>query len=152
MVINSKKRTVARPPYQLYMPFADMRNFVAMLPPDKKEGVEADYDTIHASVQGFNIGLRVKERVPYSSITYVDDGAPFKFTVNVWFDADGGNPDSTIFHIAIEADLNFMLKMLLSSKLQDAVDKLVDTVADMSEGKMPEGMPEGFDFSGMGNK
>ena len=30
--------------------------------------------------------------------------------------------------------------MLLGSKLQDAVDKMVDAVADMAEGKMPEGL------------
>lgn len=58
MEIKSKHRSVARAPYMLYMPFSDMRNFVAMLPEDKKQGVEADYDTIHATVQGFNVGVR----------------------------------------------------------------------------------------------
>lgn len=72
--------------------------------------------------------------------------------MNIHFDADGGNPDSTDFHIDITADLNFMMKMVLGSKLQSVVDKMVDTVADMSEGKMPEDIdpsmfPEGFDPS-----
>lgn len=139
MEIKSKHRSVARAPYMLYMPFSDLRNFVAMLPEDKEQGVEADFDSIHATVQGFNVGVRVEERTPYSQITYKDDGAPFQFTINVHFDADGVNPDSTDFHIDISADLNFMMKMLLGSKLQDAVDKMVDAVADMAEGKMPEG-------------
>lgn len=152
MKINSKHRSVARAPYMLYMPFSDMRNFVAMLPEDKKQGVEADYDSIRGTVQGFSVGVRVEERRPYSRIVYKDDGAPFQFTVNICFDADGGNPDSTDFHIDIEADLNFMMKMLLGNKLQDAVDKLVDAVADMAMGKMPEGIdpsmyPKGFDPS-----
>lgn len=152
MKINSKHRSVARAPYMLYMPFSDMRNFVAMLPEDKKQGVEADYDSIRGTVQGFSVGVRVEERRPYSRIVYKDDGAPFQFTVNICFDADGGNPDSTDFHIDIEADLNFMMKMLLGSKLQDAVDKMVDAVADMAMGKMPEGIdpsmyPKGFDPS-----
>lgn len=152
MKINSKHRSVARAPYMLYMPFSDMRNFVAMLPEDKKQGVEADYDSIRGTVQGFSVGVRVEERRPYSRIVYKDDGAPFQFTVNICFDADGGNPDSTDFHVDIEADLNFMMKMLLGSKLQDAVDKMVDAVADMAMGKMPEGIdpsmyPKGFDPS-----
>ena len=152
MKINSKHRSVARAPYMLYMPFSDMRNFVAMLPEDKKQGVEADYDSIRGTVQGFSVGVRVEERRPYSRIVYKDDGAPFQFTVNIRFDADGGNPDSTDFHIDIEADLNFMMKMLLGNKLQDAVDKMVDAVADMAMGKMPEGIdpsmyPKGFDPS-----
>lgn len=152
MKINSKHRSVASAPYMLYMPFSDMRNFVAMLPEDKKQGVEADYDSIRGTVQGFSVGVRVEERRPYSRIVYKDDGAPFQFTVNICFDADGGNPDSTDFHVDIEADLNFMMKMLLGSKLQDAVDKMVDAVADMAMGKMPEGIdpsmyPKGFDPS-----
>ena len=150
MKINSKHRSVARAPYMLYMPFSDMRNFVAMLPEDKRQGVEADYDSIRGTVQGFSVGVRVEERRPYSRIVYKDDGAPFQFTINICFDADGGNPDSTDFHIDIEADLNFMMKMLLGNKFQDAVDKMVDAVADMAMGKMPEGIdpsmyPKGFD-------
>lgn len=153
MEIKSKHRIVARAPYMLYMPFSDMRNFVNMLPEDKKQGVSADYDSLHAVVQGFNIGVRIDERRPYSRIVFKDDGAPFTFTVNICFDADGGNPDSTDFHIEIEADLNFMMKMLLGSKLKEAVDKMVDSVADLAEGKMPEGIdpsmfPEGFGKSG----
>lgn len=152
MKINSKHRSVARAPYMLYMPFSDMRNFVAMLPEDKRQGVEADYDSIRGTVQGFSVGVRVEERRPYSRIVYKDDGAPFQFTINICFDADGGNPDSTDFHVDIEADLNFMMKMLLGNKLQDAVDKMVDAVADMAMGKMPEGVdpsmyPKGFDPS-----
>lgn len=152
MKINSKHKSVARAPYMLYMPFSDMRNFVAMLPEDKRQGVEADYDSIRGTVQGFSVGVRVEERRPYSRIVYKDDGAPFQFTINICFDADGGNPDSTDFHIDIEADLNFMMKMLLGNKLQDAVDKMVDAVADMAMGKMPEGIdpsmyPKGFDPS-----
>ena len=152
MKINSKHRSVARAPYMLYMPFSDMRNFVAMLPEDKRQGVEADYDSIRGTVQGFSVGVRVEERRPYSRIVYKDDGAPFQFTINICFDADGGNPDSTDFHIDIEADLNFMMKMLLGNKLQDAVDKMLDAVADMAMGKMPEGIdpsmyPKGFDPS-----
>ena len=152
MKINSKHRSVARAPYMLYMPFSDMRNFVAMLPEDKRQGVEADYDSIRGTVQGFSVGVRVEERRPYSRIVYKDDGAPFQFTINICFDADGGNPDSTDFHIDIEADLNLMMKMLLGNKFQDAVDKMVDAVADMAMGKMPEGIdpsmyPKGFDPS-----
>ena len=152
MKINSKHRSVARAPYMLYMPFLDMRNFVAMLPEDKRQGVEADYDSIRGTVQGFSVGVRVEERRPYSRIVYKDDGAPFQFTINICFDADGGNPDSTDFHIDIEADLNFMMKMLLGNKFQDAVDKMVDAVSDMAMGKMPEGIdpsmyPKGFDPS-----
>ncbi len=152
---NSKHAVVKRAPYELYMAFADMRNFLNMLPEDKKQGVEADYDTISATVQGFTIGVKVYERVPYSKISLIDNGAPFGFKVDICFDSNGGAQNETDFHIDVEADLNFMMKMMIGSKIQQALDKVVDGLAAVSEGKMPEGidpsmMPEGFDPSKFG--
>ena len=137
--IESKHGTVSRQPYELYMMFADMQNFLAMLPADKKEGVQADYDTITATVHGFNIGVKVHERVPYSRIELVDYGAPFAFHVELHFDPAPSAPYKTDFWIKLEADLNLMMKMMLGGKIKDALDKVVDGLVDVSEGKMPEG-------------
>lgn len=151
---NSKQAYVRRPPYQLYMSFVDMRNFLQFLPEDKKQGVEADYDHISATIQGFTIGVKVHERVPYSLVSVVDDGsAPFAFKIDLHFDA-GTNPDETLFWIGVEADLNFMMKMMVGNKIQEGIDKIVDGLAAVSEGRMPEGMdpsmfPEGFDPRGL---
>jgi hypothetical protein len=43
-----------------------------------------------------------------------------------------------------------MMQMLLGPKLKQAMDKLVDGLVDASNGRMPEGMPEGFDPSKFG--
>ena len=80
--IKSKRAVVSKAPHELYMAFVDMRNFVQFLPEEKRQGVTADYDSIHAEVQGFNIGVKVSDRTPYSKIGYVDDGAPFHFGLN----------------------------------------------------------------------
>ena len=136
--IESKHGIVSRQPYELYMSFVDMRNFLAMLPADKKEGVQADYDTITATVQGFNIGVKVHERVPYSRIELVDYGAPFAFHIVMHFDPAAEDPYKTDFWISVEADLNLMMKMLLAGKVKEALDKVVDSLVDASNGKMPE--------------
>ena len=80
---KSKHGTVSRPPYELYMAFADMRNFTQMLPPEKRESVTAAYDTLKATVQGFNIGVKVVYRAPYYLIQLEDDNAPFHFGVSL---------------------------------------------------------------------
>ena len=136
--IKSKRAVVSKAPYELYMAFVDMRNFVNFLPEDKKQGVEADYDSIHTEVQGFNIGVRVVDRTPYSKIVVKDDGAPFHFSLSVHFDA-ASDPYKTDFQIVLDADLNFMMKTILGSKLQEGLDKVVDGLVAMSEGRMPEG-------------
>ena len=136
---KSKRAVVSRAPYELYMVFVDMRNFVQFLPEDKKAGVNADYDSIQATVQGFTIGVKVAERVPYSRIEFADDGAPFQFRLTMHFDA-ASDPYKTDFQISLDADLNLMMKMLLGSKIQGALDKVVDSLVDLSEGRMPEGV------------
>ncbi len=146
---TSKHGIVSRAPYMLYMSFVDMRNFLQMLPEDKKKDIVADYDTLTATVQGFKIGVIVTDRIPYSKITIQDNGAPFRFTVNLHFDSHNGEQDKTDFHVEVEADLNFMMKMMLGSKIKDALDKMVDGLVAVSEGRMPEGFdpsmyPEGF--------
>lgn len=130
---------MSKAPYELYMAFVDMRNFMQFLPEDKKEGVTADYDSIKATVQGFTIGVKVAERVPYSRIEFADDGAPFQFKLTMHFDA-ASDPYKTDFQINLDADLNFMMKMLIGSKIQGALDKVVDSLVDLSEGRVPEGV------------
>ncbi len=139
---KSKHGLVARQPYELYMSFVDMRNFVQYVPEDKREGIEADYDTLSATVQGFKIGLMVKERRPYSLIEFIDNGAPFGFCGSLHFDPVPNDSARTDFHIEFSADLNLMMKMMLGGKIREAMDKIVDGLVAMSEGRMPEGLDE----------
>ena len=49
----------------------------------------------------------------------------------------------------LDAELNFMMKTLLGSKLQEALDKVVDGLVAVSVRRMPEGIdpsmyPGGF--------
>ncbi|MBE6238546.1 MAG: hypothetical protein E7113_00660 [Bacteroidales bacterium] len=152
MEIKSKRAIVSKAPYELYMAFVDMRNFVQFIPEEKRGDVTADFDTIHAVVQGFNVGVKVVQRVPYSRIEFADDGAPFQFRLTMHFDAASSDPYRTDFQIVLDAELNFMMKTLLGGKLKDALDKVVDGLVAVSEGRMPEGIdpsmyPEGFNPS-----
>ncbi len=140
--ITSKHGFVSKQPFELYMAFVDMRNFLQLLPEDKKAGVEADYDTISATVQGFKIGVMVKNRTPYSCIEFVDNGAPFQFGGSLHFDAVPNDPSKTDFHIEFRAELNLMMKMMLGGKIREAMNKIVDGLVAMSEGRMPDGIDE----------
>jgi len=143
---ESKHGIVSRQPHEMYMAFTDLGNFKKMLPPDKQEMIQADFDTLTATVQGFNIGVKVHERVPYSRIELVDYGAPLAFHIVLHFDTATEDPYKTDFHIFAEADMNIMMKMMVGGKIKDALDKIVDSIADASNGKMPEG----FDPSSFG--
>lgn len=139
---DSKHGIVSKPPYELYMAFVDMRNFIQFVPEDKRGDVTADYDTITVTVQGFKIGVMVKERTPYSKITFIDDGAPFQFSGALHFDALSSDSYKTDFYIEFSADLNLMMKMLVGKKIKEGLDKVVDALVAVSEGKVPEGVDE----------
>ena len=148
---TSKHGIVSRGQCELYMQFVDMRNFVAMLPEDKKGSVKADFDTLDVTVQGFNIGIRVTRRQPYSLISVEDNSAPFHFCVDIHCDPAGGNAAKTDFWIEVKADLNLMMKAMLGGKIREALDKVVDGLVAVSEGRVPEGIdpsqfPGGFNF------
>ncbi|MBQ9548106.1 MAG: hypothetical protein IJV01_02975 [Bacteroidales bacterium] len=144
---KSKHGIVSRPQSALYMAFTDLRRFVDLLPEDKRASVTADSDHISATVQGFSIGVRVSRREPWSYMELQDDGAPFHFTVGLHFDPSP-EEGKTDFSITLDADLNLMMKMMLGSKLQEGLDKIVDGLVAVSEGRVPEGMPQ--DFQGFG--
>jgi len=136
---QSKHGIVSRPQYDLYMAFTDLRNFQQMLPEDKRTSVTADFDTMSVSVQGYDVGVKVDKREPYSMISLVDYGAPFAFKIDMHFDP-GDTTGKTDFYIELSAELNMMMKMMLGPKIREAMDKIVDSLVDISEGRMPQGV------------
>lgn len=141
---NSKHGIVSRPQTDIYMIFTDLRNFLNFLPEDRKAGVTADFDTLSAEYQGMRIGVKVTRREPYSYIELHDDGAPVEFTAGLHFDPVPGEPGKTDFCIIAEANVNFMVKMMLGNRVNDALDRIVDGLVDVSNGKVPEGVPQEY--------
>lgn len=136
---TSKHGIVSRPQYELYMMFTDMQRLAQMVPAQYKDAVKADFDRVEATVKGFTIAVRVSERHPYERIVIDDDGAPFHFRVTLRFDmfAEAAKTD---FSIELDAELNLMMKMMIGNKIQEALDKMVDAMVAVSEGRMPEGV------------
>lgn len=139
---TSKHGQVSRTPEELYMAFCDMRNFSSLMPERQKAEVQADYDSLRITVQGFTVGVRVDDRQPYRLIRIGSSESPVEFVGVLHFEPSA-LPGKTDFSIELDANLNFMMKTMLGSKVQQALDKAVDTLVDISEGRMPK-MPEGM--------
>ena len=103
--IIGKTVLIDRQPAVLYSALSDLNALVANLPEDKRRIVSATQDTISANLQGFNFGMRVIEREPFSRVTFSQtDGSPIDFTVDACFDTVDipDNPDAdckTNFHL-----------------------------------------------------
>lgn len=126
------------------MAFTDMRNFTRMMPEQAQSQVslDADFDNLWATVQNFKIGVRIDERVPYSTIRLVSTNSPVEFVGALHFD-ESALPGRTDFHVVLDANLNMVMRAMLGKKIQEALDKIVQGLVDVSEGKMPD-IPEGM--------
>ena len=142
---TSKHGQVARRPEELYMTFTDLRNFAQMVPQGRVQAdIQADFDTLSVTVQGFKIGVRVDDREPYRLIRLGSTESPVEFVGVLHFEPSV-IPGRTDFWIDLDANLNFMMKTMLGGRLQDALDKMVDGLVDASEGRIP---PMAQDFKG----
>ena len=124
---KSKHGIVNKSQAEMYMSFVDLSNFARMVPPDVQATITADYDTLTATVQGFTIGVRMTGRVPYSLLQIQDNNAPFHFGISIHFDPaqEAGKTD---FWLEVDADLNLMMKAMLGKKIQEGLDKIVDSL------------------------
>ena len=142
---TSKHGQVARRPEELYMTFTDLRNFAQMVPQGRVQAdIQADFDTLSVTVQGFKIGVRVDDREPYRLIRLGSSESPVEFMGVLHFEPSP-IPGRTDFWIDLDANLNFMMKTMLGGRLQDALDQMVDSLVDVSEGRIP---PMAQDFRG----
>lgn len=141
---ESKHGQVLRRKEELFMAFTDMRNFTRMMPEQAQSQVslDADFDNLWATVQNFKIGVRIDERVPYSTIRLVSTNSPVEFVGALHFD-ESALPGRTDFHVVLDANLNMVMRAMLGKKIQEALDKIVQGLVDVSEGKMPD-IPEGM--------
>lgn len=133
--IKGKVVLIEQPAHFLYTAFADLRNFVASLPADKKEGIIATADTIEGDVKGFKLGIQVVERNPFSSIVFDDYGnSPFPFRIIANF--RGVESNRSEFNLELKAELNFMIKTMIGGKLQDMVDQFSEQLGNAMNGKL----------------
>jgi hypothetical protein len=134
--VRGRDLQVKHPPVVLYTLFSDLRRFADNLPADMKDKVTVDADTIVASAQGIEMGLRVDQRIPYSLISLSETGKfPFPFKIIFHFFPVG--TDGSLFHIELYAELPTMVKMMMGGKLQEMVDKITDQIEQALNGQMP---------------
>jgi len=132
---ESKHGMVSVPAEQLYMSFTDLRVLTQSVPAEYRDSITADYDSLSITAKGFTISVKVVERRPYDLIRIEDDNAPIHFCAALHFvPADGGSD----FSIELDAELNFMMKAMIGGRIKDALDKIVDGLVAVSQGRQPE--------------
>lgn len=129
---TGKEVTVRFAPYQLFAVFNDMSRIGDNLPPDLKDSVVCDHDSINITKGGFTLGIKRGECIPFSKLSLESkENSPIDF--ELIFNISPEGTDSSRVIVEMDVELNMMMKMMIGSKLQEVVDKLTFYLGDISE-------------------
>lgn len=129
---KSKTVVVRRSQEEIFMALTDLERFKSMIPSSYADQVRIDGNKITSSYAGFNLVVALQSSQPYSQVVYAGVEAPFPFSVT--FNIEHRDDFTADFNICVNAELNFMMKTLLGSKISEYLDK---TVSAISQGGFP---------------
>ena len=123
----SKQHQILRPAEQIFQMISRFDHLTPALQ-DKVEEWQADED--HC----FSVRLKIDEKVAPKHVKIVGDGGiPMDFAF--WIQLHSVSECDTRMRLVLHAELNMMMKMMIGSKLQGALDQIAEGMANAMNGK-----------------
>lgn len=124
----SKQQQILRPAEQIFAVISRFDNLTPAVA-DRVEEWQADEEHCSFKAKGFTVKLRMDERVEPKHVKIVGDqgGVPVDFAF--WIQLHKVSDTDTRLRIVLHVELNMMMKMMVGSKLQDAVDRIAEGIA-----------------------
>lgn len=124
---ESRQHQILLPAEQIYTLISRFDNLSPALA-DKVEQWQATEDSCSFMAKGFNVKLRMEEREPPRHVKIVGDGGiPMDFAF--WIQLHEVAQADTRMRLVLHIELNTMMKMMLGSKLQGAIDQIAEGIA-----------------------
>lgn len=125
---TSRQQQIRRSAQQIYDVVSRFDNLTPALA-DRVEEWQADEDTCSFKAKGFTVKLRMEERVAPKHVKIVGDdgGVPIDFAF--WIQLQPAGPYDTRLRLVLHTELNMMMKMMIGSKLQGAIDQIAEGIA-----------------------
>ena len=124
----SKQHQILRPAEQIYAVISRFDNLTPALA-DRVEEWQATEDRCSFKAKGFTVKLRMEERIAPKHVKIVGDegGVPMDFAF--WIQLHKVSDTDTRLRVVLHIDLNMMMRMMIGSKLQGAVDQIAEGIA-----------------------
>ncbi len=124
----SKQQQILRPAEQIFAVISRFDNLTPAVA-DRVEEWQADEEHCSFKAKGFAVKLRMDERVEPKHVKIVGDqgGVPVDFAF--WIQLHKVSDVDTRLRLVLHVELNMMMKMMVGSKLQDAVDRIAEGIA-----------------------
>ncbi len=124
---QSKQQQIFRPAEQIFRAISRFDNLTPALR-DKVEEWQATEDTCSFKAKGFTVRLRITDRTAPKHVKIEGDGGvPMDFAF--WIQLHAVSENDTRMRLVLHAELNMMMKMMIGSKLQDALDRIAEGLA-----------------------
>lgn len=124
---ESKHVRIRRPAETVYNVLSRFDHLTPILSQHVEEW-EADENSCSFKAKGFPVKLRIVEKEPFKLVKVTgEDGSPMDFTF--WLQLVGVAPDDTRMRLVLHVDLNMMMRMMIGSKIQGAIDQVAEAVA-----------------------
>ena len=122
----SKQVQILRPAEQI---FAVISRFDHLTPAlaGRVDEWQATEDTCSFKAKGLPVKLRMAERIEPKHVKITGDGVPMDFAF--WVQLHQVDACDTRLRLVLHAELNMMMKMMIGSKLQQALDQIADGIA-----------------------
>lgn len=119
----SKQVQILRPAEQIYQLISRFDNLTPVLQ-GRVEDWQATEDSCSFKAKGFTVKLLMEERVEPKHVKITGDGVPMDFAF--WVQLQQVSAADTRLRLVLHTELNMMMKMLIGSKLQGALDQIAD--------------------------
>ena len=125
---TSRQQQIRRSAQQIYDVVSRFDNLTPALA-DRVEEWQADEDTCSFKAKGFTVKLRIAEKEAPKTIKIVggDGGVPMDFAF--WLQLKEVAPYDTRMRLVLHIDLNMMMRMMIGSKIQGAIDQIAEALA-----------------------
>lgn len=124
----SKQHQILRPAEQIYAVISRFDNLTPALA-DRVEEWQATEERCSFKAKSFTVKLRMEERIAPKHVKIVGDegGVPMDFAF--WIQLHKVSDTDTRLRVVLHIDLNMMMRMMIGSKLQGAVDQIAEGIA-----------------------
>ena len=125
----SKQHQILRSAEQIYAVISRFDNLTPALA-DRVEEWQATEERCSFKAKGFTVKLRMEEREAPKHVKIVGDegGVPVDFAF--WIQLHKVSDTDTRMRLVLHVELNMMMKMMLGSKLQGAIDQIAEGIAN----------------------
>lgn len=120
---TSKQIQILRPAEQIYQLISRFDNLTPVLQ-GRVDDWQATEDRCSFKAKGFAVTLIMAERVEPKHVKITGEGVPMDFAF--WVQLHKVSDTDTRLRLVLHTELNMMMKMLIGSKLQGALDQIAD--------------------------